>query len=402
MVREVPLSARGRGSRPRGVTLLEILVAVAVLGVGLATIFQIFPMGFAASAKSAATTLAFELASQKLEEIRNNHLFGGIPGTASADDLYFYWGNKEAPNPDKSAFTEVNTNGQYRAFSTTSVPEKNYFYRVDCLPVIDPARKYAEFPYTVSTSSGNLSRGFATMYRISVTVRGPLQSLAEAADDQWQNNALLKKGAVQVQLATYVANKALGDALLQCEPGMGRNAKFLPVARDTTDDSNIIHVLGIGQDYPFPENFTVFQAGGLSDPERMDTGPTIYDPATGRSADVVNGMNRYGLDNVLIFESAGPGRYIAESNKIIAIYAPDEVGNRSTTYWQFNLLNRLYARDNDYPARVSEGSAYLLDSTYDGEATGPGGKIGYSEGSVSGGNITGARIRFLMKLEQTP
>src|SRR5690606_20277456 len=113
-----------------------------------------------------------------------------------------YWGSEVAPNPDGTAFVEVFTNGNYRQFSSTSSPEKNYFYRVEAMPVIDPGMKFLrELPY----EEDGIHKGFATMWRLTVTVRGPLQTVAEAQEDAWANNILLRKKAVEAKLATYVS-----------------------------------------------------------------------------------------------------------------------------------------------------------------------------------------------------
>ncbi len=461
MVRTLPLSHGTR--RSPGVTLLEILVAVAVLAAGLSTIFQIFPMGFAASAKSSAQTTAFELAARKLEDVRNNHLFGGVPTAGSGPpgpaDNWKYWGALDAPNPDGTTYQAVNTNFQFVSFSATQAPEKSFFYRVDCVPVQDPARKYLEMPcrgtaknvYGEETyegvASANVWRGFASLYRVTVTVRGPLRSQAEAQDAQWTNNTVLQKGAVQVQLVTYVANKNLGDALLAVDPvdtheNSGTNGGDKPVRNGTFPNaypapgSNYIYIKGIDPAngyYPFPENFTVFNRRALSLYETDDAGPTLVDGAddsgftdytarlrheiawinVGTYPTSLHGMgaNEVGLDNILIFcwttGGSGPGStaagYLAESNKVVALHPPGVAPNQSTLYWRVDLLHNLIIRDGDYTGRTSP----LMDGAYTSDkAIDPGnsGKFNYKVGTYTGtpgsGTYGGTRVRFLMRMER--
>lgn len=457
MVRTLPLS-QGRRRSP-GVTLLEILVAVAVLAVGLSTIFQIFPMGFAASAKSSAQTTAFELAARKLEDVRNNHLFGGVPtdgsGPPAPADNWKYWGKLDAPNPDGTTYQAVNTNGQFAPFSATLVPERSYFYRVQCMPVLDPARKYLELPTYNNYDTNPAWRGFATCYRVTVTVRGPLKTQAEAQDDQWTNNTVLQKGAVQVQLVTYIANKALGDALLAVDtddpnenpstedindpgqslsaygPANAGNCKPIRYGDFPTawpkDGADYIYIKGIDSadgGYPYPENFTVFNARALSLYETDDAGPTVVLGASndwpgdrgntsvmayGNYPDAARhglGLNETGLDNVLVFCYRSHGSkegYIAESNKVIGLDPPGISPNASAKYWRLRLLRPLVCRDGDYAGRYSPlmDGTYTDDTLLDKNLGGGGvGKYGYPEGTYSSGTYGGTRVRFLMRMER--
>jgi len=465
MVRALPLSREG--ARASGVTLLEILVAVAVLAVGLSTIFQIFPMGFAASAKSSAQATAYELAARKLEDVRNNHLFGGVPNAADplSNDWYKYWGRRDAPNPDDATYTEVNTGGHFRAFSADQVPERSFFYRVHCVPVVDPPHpgdpnsnsKYMEFPY--SLDDGATWGGFASMYRVTVTVRGPLKAREEAEDDQWENS-LAQKGAVEAKLITYVANKGLGDALLaedsadpSCATGTVNSGYRLgtkPVREGVfpgatpAKGADYVHIVGLDGGYPFPENFTVFRhfvnwdsnlplRVALSSYEFEDTGPTVLSGGVPQQRNVFltdagylgrmsgTGQNLTGLDNVVIFCTAkdDPNVFVAESNKVIAIHPPgpipatSDVPGYTSTLWRLDLLNPLVLSDGDFSGRHVDSlrRSRLLDDSDDTAEVetlnskfqnGNNGKFGYPVGQVSGGNITGTRVRFLMRLEEWP
>lgn len=55
----------------KGFTLLEVMVAVFILGVGLLAIIHLFPIGLRASKVSQDTTLASFLAQAKMEELKN-------------------------------------------------------------------------------------------------------------------------------------------------------------------------------------------------------------------------------------------------------------------------------------------------------------------------------------------
>ncbi len=57
--------------RQAGFTLLEVMVAVIVLGFGLLAIMHLFPIGLRASKISQDTTVASFLAQAKIEELRN-------------------------------------------------------------------------------------------------------------------------------------------------------------------------------------------------------------------------------------------------------------------------------------------------------------------------------------------
>lgn len=416
MVREVPLSRARR--REAGVTLLEILVAVAVLAVGLATIFQIFPMGFAASSKSASQTIAYELAAQKMEDARNDFLFGGIPN-GTALQKYEYWGSTVAPNPDLTTYKRVNTAPAltpYQEFSTTSAPEKNYFYKIECDPVIDPARKYQEFPF----EQGGDNRGFATMYRITVTVRGPVQTKAEAQDPVF-GAGLARKAAVQVKLATYVANKTMPEARLAVQKIVRRKAGTTMTMQA---GANIVLIKGAGttDSYPYPENFTVLNRFYLTPNEILDGGPTIIDNVSRLPQNDFSNLNVLGLDNIVILRpdpddnddgGLSPNGFIAESNKVIAIYAPDDLGHSSpgSGFWQLTLMKDLYGRDNDFPRRASAttaippgyGSTKLVDDTFDSDSFLATRSVpGTPNANEDYGYPVDTQIRGLMRLERRP
>lgn len=57
-------------SHERGFSLLELIIAVAVLAIGLVGILQIFPVGLRASRRSGMITKAAFLAQNKIEEVK--------------------------------------------------------------------------------------------------------------------------------------------------------------------------------------------------------------------------------------------------------------------------------------------------------------------------------------------
>src|SRR5690606_6126158 len=146
--------------------------------------------------------------------------------------------------------------------STITAPQTNYYYAVQCQPVIDPTMKFLREPvYARPVNSANVSEGFVTMWRITVTVRGPLATVAEAQDAVFGlQNSLQQKGAVEAQLATYIANKALGEAWLAlpqyatasegASPNPSQENNFYLWIRNSVES---------GSTYPYAENFTVFE-----------------------------------------------------------------------------------------------------------------------------------------------
>ncbi|HXE71656.1 MAG TPA: prepilin-type N-terminal cleavage/methylation domain-containing protein [Candidatus Nitrosotenuis sp.] len=411
---------------PRGVTLLEILVAVAILAIGAVTVFQVFPMGFAASAKAKYRSIAYELAQKKLEEVRNAALFGG---TTSDPDAY--WGDIGAPDPNNSGDdVVVNTDGQWVAFDS---PYSNYYYDVECVPVIDPDMNYKEYMFDEENGSGY--RGFATMWRITVTVYGPFEQESD------MSIPAATRQAVKVQLVTYVANKVLGEAEVVDDIDIDDDHYYDPVSGEligsyppSTENRKIwVQKVGAGAStsavarYPGVHNFTVFTLGNLSNPELMDTGPTRL-ASDGVS---LTGLNVLGLDNVVIYyakgtptENATAGGWVAETNKLVDLYAPDDPGNQDTTpvsggagdprntYWCLVLQRDIYGWDSDFGSEnppaysvprnqatdtsiTSDSSAtatYIMDAYCDDWAYISAGNRGYPAGDT--------KVRFLLRVMQ--
>ncbi len=288
----------------RGVTLLEILVAVAVLAFALSAIFQIFPMGFSASARASYTATAYELAGKKMEELRSTRIFGGDPDPSKAntnadtyahfglhvnhDDATRSWRNFSGTNPssvaDTSAYYFPDTNGVYKPFSTDGYDvESKYFYKVELVPQCDVIQKSGNFPTCyegTATTSTSKWLGFCDAYRATVTVRGPVRSAANAQDDAWTH---YKKAAVEVTLSTLIANKEFGVGYLAydvvsryVEKGGDQNNEKMRT--QGINDSRTIFVTGPNGSRLYPENFTVLNPFHLTQNERWDTGPAIVVP----------------------------------------------------------------------------------------------------------------------------
>jgi prepilin-type N-terminal cleavage/methylation domain-containing protein len=79
------LSARvtARGDN-RGFTLVEVLIAVALLGIGLAALTTTFSTGFGKVVLSGGQTKAVEYARQMLEQLRNQPF---DPGPTNGNDV---------------------------------------------------------------------------------------------------------------------------------------------------------------------------------------------------------------------------------------------------------------------------------------------------------------------------
>jgi prepilin-type N-terminal cleavage/methylation domain-containing protein len=401
---------------PRGVTLLEILVAVAILAIGAVTVFQVFPMGFAASAKAKYRSIAYELAQKKLEEVRNAALFGG---TTSDPDAY--WGDIGAPDPNNSGDdVVVNTDGQWVAFDA---PYSNYYYDVECVPVIDPDMNYKEYMFDEENGSGY--RGFASMWRITVTVYGPFEQESD------MSIPAATRQAVKVQLVTYVANKVLGEAEVVDDIDIDDSHYSGGGSYPPPTENRKIWVQKVGaknstsavERYPGVHNFTVFTLGNLSNPELADTGPTRL-ASDGVS---LTGLNVLGLDNVVIYvwkkdqnteNPAGRRGWVAETNKLVDIYAPDDPGNQDgsvnvtggagdprNTYWCLVLQRDIYGWDSDYSGRssatdtsiTSDSSAtasYIMDQECQGWS------FIDNSSTDKGYPAEDTRVRFLLKVMQ--
>ena len=379
-----------RGGRCRGVTLLEIVIAAAILAVGLGTCLQVFPMGYAAATKAKNGTVAYELASKRLEIARSYALFGQS-GKTGVDSSF---GNALAPNPDGS-YKEVNTGGQFIPCGSSS-PENRFFYRVDCLPVVDSQRLYKEYPYSkpetrsnyrmkvagttgdldastsgelavdVATDSGR-QEGFASMYRITVTVRGPLLKLEQASDANWGSYS---SGASEAVLSTMVANTHLGDALL-AEPirvtrdgSQFREIHEVPYKSGDRDkifrhnytylysrtmafrdaryhDLNKLWVKPISGNM-HPENFSVLEPAQLSVVELADTGPSVIGCMDPTNWEWINNESQSGVGSGEFGGLTNAFGATKDTKKVACLNRRAFVSNSNTSYY-----HNIYYVDKD-------------------------------------------------------
>lgn len=105
------LRRRGRplsGARSRGLSLIEVLIAVLVLGLGLLGLAMLQATNLRLTQSANARTVATNLASQLLDDIRNNRLIAiGYAGTYRASSA------AEGCRPDPAATTPVAQIGRF-------------------------------------------------------------------------------------------------------------------------------------------------------------------------------------------------------------------------------------------------------------------------------------------------
>ncbi|MBQ7567263.1 prepilin-type N-terminal cleavage/methylation domain-containing protein [bacterium] len=284
---------RSLRQRRGGVTLLEILVAVAILAFSISAIMQIFPMGFSASAKASYTAIAYELAGQKMEEIRATNIFGGDADpslAANAPDTYKFFGHRTHPlTAIKGAGQTEETVNEFVDFESSDGAnvESRYFYKVELLPQVDIGQKSGNFIYSFGTSDSGApgdAYGFCDAYRVKVTVRGPVRKKEYAQDDNW---VYYKKGAVEATLATIISNKEFGVAYLALDlvcRVVDSAGKEWMWNDDSATDSRSIYVTGPNNKRFYPESFAVLRPEFLTKNERWDTGPAITFPCNAASA----------------------------------------------------------------------------------------------------------------------
>jgi len=255
---------------------MEILVSISVLAVGVLTVLELFPMGFAASAKGRFKTKATQIAQRYIEDARtssNPRLFNTVPATAQLETA--------------------------SSFAVTS-DDPDYYYRIFCESVIDPAQKYAEFTST--------TKDLTTLWRFTVTVRGPLRAASE-----WYTIPINRRKAVEVQLATYITDRNC----IQTTP------QTSPTARPISVGDTVIYVNDI-------RPFTCFNFNSLTNEEILDSGPMkyqYYDPLAPANALYMQ-RNDMRMDNIIIIDASSSSADITtaftdrivdnkETNKII-------------------------------------------------------------------------------------
>jgi len=98
----------------RGFTLIEVVIALAILAVGLVGILSLFPIGFDAARRSVNSTQAALYSREKLEQVKN----AGFPsvGTTNGtfpDPLYTWSQNVTEPTAGVLRKIDLTVKWQY-------------------------------------------------------------------------------------------------------------------------------------------------------------------------------------------------------------------------------------------------------------------------------------------------
>jgi len=148
----------------RGVTLLELLVAMIVLLIGLFVVFNLFPRAFAIAYKARAREIAYHMAQTKIERIFAHAVFFNTFTYSSSSDLAgeFYTtfngtgtGNSTAADSTADTiFTIPSTTmslvdyTDYRKFESTYYGDilgsDQYYYRPEVANISDPHLLYID------------------------------------------------------------------------------------------------------------------------------------------------------------------------------------------------------------------------------------------------------------------
>ncbi|MCD4784603.1 MAG: prepilin-type N-terminal cleavage/methylation domain-containing protein [Candidatus Eremiobacteraeota bacterium] len=377
-----------------GVTLIEILVSMVILSVGLFMVYNIFPMGFAASYRSKNRTIATQLAQETIESVIHNKTDKFVPAlsgfndgathcqlqtggtcrfrplednynspdyTSSFDCRYFFGGDVIGGKVQDATYCKyhsgligVATNWN-RYSDDSDSPFWLFWYQIAVTPMTDPAQKF---------------RNVGNMCRITVTVRGPVadmndwDTLINPPDlntpvGQNRDSGMGRKSKLptEVALSTVIANKYIPFTTIDTtySPSNWHNGVYDDASGsigwyDPTDskcqNGRTIRLNNV-------RNFSMFYNLALSPDEKKDRSKveyheymdydrngTVGDHEDDREIHMVNqGGNFYGLDNILIVRNMkvtdSSGRlyrdiYVSQTNKIMLI-TPDTTVNPETT-----------------------------------------------------------------------
>jgi prepilin-type N-terminal cleavage/methylation domain-containing protein len=161
---EVIFSMITTGRKNRGVTLLELLVAMIVLLIGLFVVFNLFPRAFSIAYKARAREIAYQMAQTKIERIFAQAVVFNTTGYVSTSDIAteFYTtfngtGTGNATAADSATdtiFTIPSTSmslvsySDYRKFESTYYGNiagySQYYYRPEIANISDPHLLYLD------------------------------------------------------------------------------------------------------------------------------------------------------------------------------------------------------------------------------------------------------------------
>jgi len=414
-----------RKKRTLGVTLIEILVAMVILSVGLFMVYNIFPMGFAASYRSKNRTIATQLAQETIESVIHNktgdfvpdisgfndgachcqHQAGGtcrfrplednynMPDyTSSFECMYFFGGDVIGGKVQDATYCKyhsglIGTATNWNRYSDdSSSPFYLFWYHIAVTPMTDPAQKF---------------RSVGNMCRITVTVRGPVGKMEDwntlinppaPGGEVGSDPGLGRKAKLptEVALSTVIANKYIPLTTIDTtyntsgwnngvyDDGSGTISWYDPTD-SKWQNGRTIRLNNV-------RNFTMFYNLAMAPEEKRDRSKVEYHEymdwdRSGTCGDHINdkeihmidqGGNFYGLDNVLIVKNLqvrdSGGRlyrdiYVTQTNKIMLI-TPDTTVNPEITAeipGSITLLNLLHVDESDFLPNTTGSPVTDLD-----------------------------------------
>ncbi len=348
--------------RQKGVTLLEILVAMVVMTIGLFMVYQIFPMGFATSLRSRNKTIATQLAQQKLEEILQSrqeveclyHKSGGVD-QCKYRPLQIYTGGIANSLPNESIYfgsdfdcrfyysipgtTRGTTVGHFdsgvlddpASWTPFDPPMNNFWWHVQVIPVIDPAANYAA--YDPTTDRGSLYRDWGCLSQVVVRVRGPVdnigQDIARTGTAKRLSGPTSPRIPVEVVLSTFVGNKFL--------PSTEFDAASWGIFVDESQKEYFKRVMVKNiRNFPFFNRLTNEEMNDLSIIFYEDKASGNVTPVPGHEPYVYDSSshtysgdaNKYKLDNVVIEQwDTVTNHSLYQTNRLLSVEPDDPWGN---------------------------------------------------------------------------
>ena len=162
------MSRRGRLFNERGITVAEVLIASAILGVGLAALMGVVPVATYAVQDGNQTSTATFLAQQRLEQVRN----AGWTGAGDCVGLSA-GGSAPAPSPAGSCGATVVTFPDEAAVAgfpqyarTVRIRECEAAHQAKCGTIMNPALRLI----TVTVSYRPISAAGGSSANTSVTL----------------------------------------------------------------------------------------------------------------------------------------------------------------------------------------------------------------------------------------